>query len=88
MQVYSIGLLEEINKSLAVGKNQTGRSISILDIYGFGSLKQHFNRHLFKLEQEVKDSEEKQSLNTHYIIGLRREHNHYITHNQYLFPTF
>jgi myosin-5 len=28
-------LVEQINKSLAVGKRRTGRSISILDIYGF-----------------------------------------------------
>ncbi|KAH9617524.1 hypothetical protein KSS87_020702 [Heliosperma pusillum] len=62
-------LVEKINKSLSVGKRRTGRSISILDIYGFESfdknsfeqfcinyanerLQQHFNRHLFKLEQE------------------------------------
>ncbi|KAK9663834.1 hypothetical protein RND81_14G001600 [Saponaria officinalis] len=62
-------LIEKINKSLSVGKRHTGRSISILDIYGFESfdknsfeqfcinyanerLQQHFNRHLFKLEQE------------------------------------
>ncbi|KAL3503279.1 hypothetical protein ACH5RR_037728 [Cinchona calisaya] len=62
-------LVDEINSSLAMGKHCTGRSISILDIYGFESFKknsfeqlcinyanerlqQHFNRHLFKLEQE------------------------------------
>ncbi|XP_020095409.1 myosin-1 [Ananas comosus] len=62
-------LVEQINKSLEVGKNHTGNSICILDIYGFESfhkngfeqfcinyanerLQQHFNRHLFKLEQE------------------------------------
>ncbi|KAK1419770.1 hypothetical protein QVD17_29087 [Tagetes erecta] len=62
-------LVEQINKSLSAGKRQSGRSISILDIYGFESfdvnsleqfcinyanerLQQHFNHHLFKLEQE------------------------------------
>ncbi|KAI7743728.1 hypothetical protein M8C21_011581 [Ambrosia artemisiifolia] len=62
-------LVEQINKSLSAGKRQSGKSISILDIYGFESfdvnsleqfcinyanerLQQHFNHHLFKLEQE------------------------------------
>uniref|UniRef100_A0A804K2I9 Myosin motor domain-containing protein n=1 Tax=Musa acuminata subsp. malaccensis TaxID=214687 RepID=A0A804K2I9_MUSAM len=62
-------LVGQINKSLGVGKCCTGRSIRILDIFGFESfnnngfeqfcinyaneqLQQHFNRHLFKLEQE------------------------------------
>ncbi|XP_038685898.1 myosin-2 [Tripterygium wilfordii] len=62
-------LVGQINMSLEVGKQRSGRSISILDIYGFESFKknsfeqfcinyanerlqQHFNRHLFKLEQE------------------------------------
>ncbi|PPR96262.1 hypothetical protein GOBAR_AA24413 [Gossypium barbadense] len=62
-------LVEQINNLLEVGKQHTGWSISILDIYGFESFKknsfeqfcinyanerlqQHFNRHVFKLEQE------------------------------------
>ncbi|KAL5054190.1 hypothetical protein RYX36_034872 [Vicia faba] len=37
-------LIEQINKSLAIGKRRTGKSISILDIYGFES----FNRNSFE----------------------------------------
>ena len=36
-------LVEQINKSLAVGKKRTGTSISILDIYGFESFEVWFN---------------------------------------------
>lgn len=32
-------LVEKVNKSLEAGKRRTGRSISILDIYGFESFK-------------------------------------------------
>lgn len=35
-------LVEQINKSLAVGKRRTGRSIGILDIYGFESFDVRF----------------------------------------------
>eukprot|EP00898_Chlorokybus_atmophyticus_P008905 jgi/Chlat1/9015/Chrsp94S08344 len=64
-------LVDRVNRALAEGnkKRRTGRTISILDIYGFESfarnsfeqfcinyanerLQQHFNGHLFKLEQE------------------------------------
>lgn len=62
-------LVERINNSLHAAKRRVGKSINILDIYGFESfqknsfeqmcinyanerLQQHFNRHLFKLEQE------------------------------------
>ncbi|KAM7484851.1 hypothetical protein LguiA_000860 [Lonicera macranthoides] len=34
-------LVEQINKSLAIGKCRTGRSISILDIYGFESFDEY-----------------------------------------------
>ncbi|KAK6122486.1 hypothetical protein DH2020_043772 [Rehmannia glutinosa] len=34
-------LVEQINESLAVGKRRTGRSISILDIYGFESFEEY-----------------------------------------------
>uniref|UniRef100_A0A6N2LIG1 Myosin motor domain-containing protein n=1 Tax=Salix viminalis TaxID=40686 RepID=A0A6N2LIG1_SALVM len=34
-------LVEQVNKSLAVGKRRTGRSISILDIYGFESFERN-----------------------------------------------
>ncbi|KAG2396629.1 Myosin-2 protein [Vigna angularis] len=62
-------LLDQVNKSLEVGKKCTWKSISILDLYGFQTfqkngfeqfyinyanerIQQHYNRHLFKLEQE------------------------------------
>ncbi|KAI3807721.1 hypothetical protein L1987_23655 [Smallanthus sonchifolius] len=40
-------LVEQINKSLAAGKYRTGRSISILDIYGFESFDKR--RNIFKM---------------------------------------
>lgn len=63
-------LINELNKALAMDKHCAGRSVCILDMYGFQSLKknshdqfcinyanerlrQHFNGHLLKLEQEV-----------------------------------
>ncbi|XP_014493730.1 myosin-2 isoform X3 [Vigna radiata var. radiata] len=62
-------LIDQLNKSLEVGKKCTWKSISILDLYGFQTfqkngfeqfyinyanerIQQHYNRHLFKLEQE------------------------------------
>nr|XP_016487607.1 PREDICTED: myosin-2-like isoform X2 [Nicotiana tabacum] len=62
-------IVDKINKSLAMSKEKTARTINIVDIYGFESfeknsfeqlcinyanerLQQHFDRHLFKLEQE------------------------------------
>ncbi|XP_028963033.1 myosin-4-like isoform X2 [Malus domestica] len=45
-------LADEGNCCKKVGKCCTGRSISILGIYGFESFQQHFNRQLYKLEQE------------------------------------
>ena len=38
-------IVVQINKSLEVGKRPTGRSISILDMYGFGTF-QVYNSHL------------------------------------------
>ncbi|PON96531.1 Myosin head, motor domain containing protein [Trema orientale] len=40
-------LVEQINKSVQVGKRQIGRSISILDIYGFESLQKNSFEQMF-----------------------------------------
>ena len=44
-------LVEQINKSLEVGKRRTGRSINILDIYGFESFQVCSSKHHFKSVQ-------------------------------------
>lgn len=43
-------LVDRINKSLEVGKRRTGRSISILDIYGFESFTVRFHSNSLSLK--------------------------------------
>ncbi|KAG4204083.1 hypothetical protein ERO13_A04G025900v2 [Gossypium hirsutum] len=61
-------LVEQINKSLEAGKKHIGRSISILDIYGFESLKEYdlegidWSKVVFEDNQECLDLFEKKPL--------------------------
>ncbi|KAI3731749.1 hypothetical protein L1987_62938 [Smallanthus sonchifolius] len=51
-------LVEQINKSLAAGKCRTGRSISILDIYGFESFDEYIQDGIDWAKMEFEDNQD------------------------------
>ncbi|KAI3731757.1 hypothetical protein L1987_62946 [Smallanthus sonchifolius] len=51
-------LVEQINKSLAAGKCRTGRSISILDIYGFESFDEYIQDGIDRAKMEFEDNQD------------------------------
>jgi myosin V len=51
-------LVEQINKSLSVGKRRTGRSISILDIYGFESFEEYVDDDIDWAKVEFEDNQD------------------------------
>ncbi|KAK2984719.1 hypothetical protein RJ640_004544 [Escallonia rubra] len=63
-------LVEKINRSLAMGKQHTGRSISILDIYGFESFKEYELDGIDWAKVEFKDNQECLNLFEKKPIGL------------------
>ncbi|KAF3534456.1 hypothetical protein DY000_02038564 [Brassica cretica] len=63
-------LVEQINTSLEVGKLRTGRSISILDIYGFESFKEYEGDGIDWTKVEFKDNQECLDLIEKKPIGL------------------
>ncbi|KAK3040310.1 hypothetical protein RJ639_028225 [Escallonia herrerae] len=63
-------LVEKINRSLAMGKQHTGRSISILDIYGFESFKEYELDGIDWTKVEFEDNQECLNLFEKKPIGL------------------
>ncbi|KAL0707136.1 hypothetical protein Bca4012_073562 [Brassica carinata] len=63
-------LVEQINESLAVGKRRTGRSISILDIYGFESFDEYIQDGIDWTRVDFEDNQDCLSLFEKKPLGL------------------